>query len=151
MAQTKPRILYVDEEAEDGFTLTTLLRLAGYEPVTTNYASDALQLARSDDFDLCVLGRRFPADSGAYLCQKLHEIAPQTPIIFLPDDYVAAHKQPIRSCPEEHVVGSTDAREILEAVGRVLSTRQSAVRTFSLPSIAFSPDFFRTAVNAPEL
>jgi DNA-binding response OmpR family regulator len=104
MAQTKPRILYVDEDAEDGFTLTTLLRLASYEPVTTNYASDALQLARSADFDLYVLGRRFPADSGEYLCRKLRQIAPRTPVIFLPDD---------------------DGK-VLEAVGRALSPERRA-------------------------
>ena len=86
MAQTKPRILYVDEDAEDSFALTTLLRLASYEPVTANYASDALLLAHSDDFDLYVLGRRFPADSGESLCRKLKQIAPRTPVIFLPDD-----------------------------------------------------------------
>jgi DNA-binding response OmpR family regulator len=86
MAQTKPRVLYVDEDAEDGFTLTTRLRLAGYEPVTANFASDALQMAQTDDFDLYILSRRFPADSGESLCQKLNQIAPRTPVIFLPDD-----------------------------------------------------------------
>ena len=120
MPQTKPRILYVDEDAEDGFTLTTRLRLAGYEPVTANYASDALQMAQTDDFDLYILSRRFPVDSGAYLCQKLHKIAPQTPIIFLSDDGA-----PVRSGSAEYVAQSRDAREILEAVGRVLSARQS--------------------------
>ena len=111
MAQTKPRILYVDEDAEDGFTLTTLLRLASYEPVTANYASDALQLARTDDFDLYILSRRFPVDSGAYLYQRLHEIAPKTPIIFLSDDGAK----------------SRDSREILEAVGHVLAAQNDAV------------------------
>ena len=120
MPQTKPRILYVDENAEDGFTLTTLLRLASYEPVATNYASDALQLARTDDFDLYILSRRFPVDSGAYLCQRLHEIAPKTPIVFLSDDGA-----PVRSGSAEYVAESRDAREILEAVRRVLSARPS--------------------------
>jgi DNA-binding response OmpR family regulator len=89
-----------------------LLRLVSDEPVATNYASDALQLAQTDDFDLYILSRRFPVDSGESLCRKLHAIAPRTPIIFL------------------SAGGSGDraanSRAILEAACRVLSAGRSA-------------------------
>lgn len=125
MQPTKPRILYLDEDAEDSFTLATLLKLANYEPTTTNFASDALQIARSDDFDLYILSRRFPVDSGAYLCQRLHEIAPQTPIIFLSEESGASARQgSIRSGSEEYIAKSRDAHEILDAVRRVLSEKE---------------------------
>jgi DNA-binding response OmpR family regulator len=122
MQSMKPRILYVDEDAEDSFTLTTLLKRANYDPITTNFASDALQIAQSDEFDLYILSRRFPVDSGVYLCQKLHEMAPQTPIIFLSDERGAsAQQKEVRSGSEEYIAKSRDAREILEAVCCALS------------------------------
>lgn len=125
MQQTKPRILYLDENAEDSFTLTTLLKLANYEPTTTNFACDALQIAQSDDFDLYILSRRFPVDSGAYLCQRLHEIAPQTPIIFLSEENgTSARQESIRSGSEEYIAKSRDAREILDAVRHVLAEKE---------------------------
>jgi DNA-binding response OmpR family regulator len=125
MQPLRPRILYLDEDAEDSFTLTTLLKLANYEPTTTNFASDALELAKSDDFDLYILSRRFPVDSGAYLCQRLHEIAPQTPIIFLSEQGGASARQDsIRSGSEEYIAKSRDAHEILDAVRHVLSEKE---------------------------
>jgi DNA-binding response OmpR family regulator len=129
MQPLRPRILHLDEDAEDSFTLTTLLKLANYEPTTTNFASDALQLAKSDDFDLYILSRRFPVDSGAYLCQRLHEIAPQTPIIFLSEESGAsARQESIRSGSEEYISKSRDAHEILDAVRNALSEKEMLPR-----------------------
>ncbi|HYJ46174.1 MAG TPA: response regulator [Pyrinomonadaceae bacterium] len=122
MPLTKPRILYVDENAEDSFTLATLLQLADYEPVTTNFASDALQIARMDEFDLYILSRRFPVDSGAYLCQKLNKISPQTPIIFLTND--GGRNGEVTSGAPEYVAGSRNGREILSAVRLALSLKR---------------------------
>ncbi|MBD0325331.1 MAG: response regulator, partial [Pyrinomonadaceae bacterium] len=108
--------------------LTTLLKLANYEPVTTNFASDALQIARSDDFDLYILSRRFPVDSGVYLCQKLHKISPQTPIVFLSEQAGSLNRQEsIRSGSDEYITKSKDAHEILDAVRHALSESKGAL------------------------
>lgn len=122
---TKPRILYVDEEAGDSFLLTTLLRFAEYEPVTVNYASDAIQVALSEEFDLYLLSKRFPVGPGEYLCQRLHEIAPQTPIVFLSDEG-GAETGRIRSGSDEYIAKSKDAREVIEAVRLVLSEERKS-------------------------
>ena len=126
MQMTKPRILYLDQDTEDSFTLTTLLKQANYKPVTTNFASCALQIAQRDDFDLYIL--RFPVDSGLYLCQKLHEIAPQTPIIFLSEGRSAsARQESVRTGSDEHATKSKDAHQILDAVRCALSDRKDAL------------------------
>jgi DNA-binding response OmpR family regulator len=133
MTITKPRILYVDEDAGDSFTLATMLKLANYEPVTANYASDALQIAQCEEFDLYLLSRRFPIGSGEYLCQRLHEIAPQTPIIFLSDaSYATGQVANIRSGSDEYIAKSKDAREIIEAVRLVLSEGRNAGTALTL-------------------
>jgi len=88
MQSKRARVLYIDEDVENGFVLDTLLRLVDYEPVTVNFASDALQMARNEPFDLFVFSRRFPVDAGIYLCRKFQEIAPKTPVLFLPENAV---------------------------------------------------------------
>lgn len=125
MQPAKPRILYLDLEAEDSFTISTLLEMANYEPITTNFASEALQLAECGGFDLYILSRRFPLNAGVYLCQKLHQISPRTPMIFLSDES-SAGREGIRSGSEEYIMKSKDARELLAAVSQALAEKQSA-------------------------
>ena len=122
MQSQKQRILYVDDDAENSFILETLLRHANYEPITVNFASDALQLAQGETFDLFVLSRRFPIGSGAYLCRRLHELSPQTPILFLSDDADGFNQaERVHSGAQEYVIGSGDAREIIANVHHLLS------------------------------
>ncbi len=83
MQTERPRVLYLDEDAENSFRLDTLLKLSHYDPVTVNFASDAIQLAESERFDLFIFGKDFPVDAGRYLCRKFQELAPQTPVLFL--------------------------------------------------------------------
>jgi DNA-binding response OmpR family regulator len=125
MTTPKSRILYVDSDAEDSFTLASMLKRANYEPVTVNFASDALQIARCEEFDLYLLSRRYPVGPGIYLCQKLHEIAPQIPIVFLAQEKELADQFPgIRSGSDEYTVRAKDTREILGAVRLALSEKK---------------------------
>lgn len=54
--------------------------------MTVNFASDALELAHKERFDLFIFGKRFPVDAGLYLSRKFREIAPQTPVLFLSEN-----------------------------------------------------------------
>lgn len=83
MQTEKRRVLYLDEDTENSFRLDTLLKLSHFEPVTVNFASDALRLAQTESFDLFIFSRRFPLGAGAYLSRRLHQIAPETPVLFL--------------------------------------------------------------------
>jgi DNA-binding NtrC family response regulator len=86
MRSKRARVLYIDEDVESAFVLDTLLRLAEYEPVTVSFASEALQMAQNEPFDLFVFGKQFPVDAGVYLSHKFREIAPEIPVIFLPEN-----------------------------------------------------------------
>jgi DNA-binding NtrC family response regulator len=85
MQTERRRVLYLDQDVEQSFRFHTLLKLSDYDPVTVNFASDAIQLAHAEHFDLFIFSRRFPLDAGAYLSRKLQEIAPATPVLFLSD------------------------------------------------------------------
>jgi DNA-binding response OmpR family regulator len=124
MQATRRRILYLDEDEQRSFILTTRLRLENYDTVTTEFASDALELARSEPFDLYLLSKRFPVESGAYLCQKLSELTPETPIIFFTNSSDGLHEQEvIRTGAREHVVEAGDLKELLMVMKHLLSEK----------------------------
>jgi DNA-binding response OmpR family regulator len=125
MQTTKRRILYVDEDGERSFIVATRLRSENYDPVTTPFASDALELARSESFDLYVLSRRFPLESGAYLCQKLFELTPDTPLISFTNSFNDRYEQEmIRSGGHEYLVEAGSLNELL-AVMKYLPTAKN--------------------------
>lgn len=127
MRSMKPRILYVDEDAGGSFTLNTRLKLADYDPVTVNFTSDALQFAQCENFDLYLLSRRFRVGPGVFLCQQLHEISPQTPIVFLSDESASTGQTAsIHSGSDEYTAKAGNTREILDAVRLALAGRKHA-------------------------
>ena len=122
MQTAKGRILYVDEDEERGLVFANYLRIANYSVVTTEFASDALHLAQNERFDLYLLSRRFPIEAGAYLCQRLYSISPETPMIFFSDNSNGDHQQEIiRTGAREFVVEAGDLVDMVSAVERLLS------------------------------
>lgn len=131
MPLTKPRILYIDEDAENSFTISTLLRLGNFDPVTVNFACDALQFAQTAEFDLYLLARRIPVGQGRFLCEQLHEMSPQTPIVFLTEDKSLTDAE-MNSCSglNTYIVQTRDAHGILDAVNIALA--EPAYQTASI-------------------
>lgn len=82
MHPTKCRILCIDDNEDTCFMLSCLLQPQGHEVVTASSITEALQLARSERFDLYILDNLLPDGSGVDLCQQLREFDPSTPIIF---------------------------------------------------------------------
>lgn len=81
MPSNKCRILCIDDNDDTCFMLFSLFQPHGYETTTASSIAEALQLARSEEFDLYILDSRLPDGSGIDLCQQLRELAPTTPII----------------------------------------------------------------------
>ena len=129
MQTTKRRVLYLDEDEGRSFILATRLRSENYDTVTTQYASDALEMARSEPFDLYVLSRRFPLETGTYLCHKLSELSPKTPIIFFASSFDGAHGQEmVRSGAHEYFIEAGSFNELL-AVMKYLPTEKNGMAT----------------------
>lgn len=78
----KKRILYVDDNSDSRFVVTTILELSGYEIVTAKTAAEGLSLARTEPFDLFLLDNKLPGASGLELCWQIRAFDPHTPILF---------------------------------------------------------------------
>ena len=76
------RVLCVDDNDDTCFLLSTLLGREGFEVKTAASFGEALELARTEEFDLFVLDGCYPEGEGVDLCRQLRQLKPQTPVVF---------------------------------------------------------------------
>ena len=82
MTETKQRLLVVEDETTLRETLMYNLKREGYEVLGTGDGSEALEIAREQQFDLIVLDVMLPSLDGLSICRILHK-EQRTPIILL--------------------------------------------------------------------
>jgi DNA-binding response OmpR family regulator len=126
MQPAKCRILCVDDHEDTSFMLKHLLGQSNYEVVTANSLSDALHLARTDQFDLYVLDKRLPDGSGLDLCKRLNNATPDVPVIFYSGDAYELHRQEGMCAGAEAYVPKPHIEELIDTVRQMLSERECA-------------------------
>ena len=126
MANTKCRILCIDDHQDSADMLVTLLSHEDYEVVTAGSISEALRLAHSETFDLYVLDRRLPDGNGIELCRKLNEATPGVPCIFYSGDAYALHRQQAMEAGADGYVSKPNIEALIAAVAKLLSDKECA-------------------------
>ena len=78
-------ILVVDDQATLLLVLSTMLKRAGYRPLTATSSQDALALVHrhADVIDLALLDLHLPAESAAALFDALRALRPDLPVILM--------------------------------------------------------------------
>lgn len=79
---SKPLILHVDDDPDVRLLVAASLQEFGYTVQTAGTVNEALQLAKSTAFDLCILDVRLPDGTGIELCQQLRGLQPNVPIVY---------------------------------------------------------------------
>ena len=82
MPSNRPRVLYVDDDEDSRFMLTTLLKLVLIEAQAVGTAEEALSLMQTESFDLCLLDSRLPDIDGFELCRRIRALDSHKPILF---------------------------------------------------------------------
>ncbi len=77
------RILFVEDEDNLRKTVKMNLEMEGYEVVATGHGLEALQLFKSQHFDLILLDVMLPEIDGFQICEQIRLTNPDVPIIFL--------------------------------------------------------------------
>ena len=77
------RILLVDDEESLRLTTGANLELEGFEIVEAANAEQALELARTQAFDIVLSDIRMPGLSGVDLHERLREIVPDVPVLLM--------------------------------------------------------------------
>lgn len=132
LAQARQRILVVDDDVGSGTALAALLRIDGFE---TSHAADgeaALASATRQLPDLVLTDLQMPLMDGVKLCQRLHEIDRDLPVIIM-----TAHSDmqsvidSLRAGAEDYLIKPVLAEAVLWCVKRALG-RRAAIREHQL-------------------
>ena len=76
------RILHVEDDQDTRTLVAFVLESEGWEVVSVEKASPALELAAAGGFDLYLLDNWIEGDTRNVLCRSLRSIDPHTPILF---------------------------------------------------------------------
>ena len=88
----KLQILHVDDEPEIRLLMAGTLQELGHVVITAGSVTEALKLAQSFRFNLCILDVRLPDGTGVELCQQLRKLQPNVPIVYY-SAYVETNEQ----------------------------------------------------------
>ncbi len=83
MNQSKPRILYVEDDLALSFVTKDNLELKGYEIHHCENGESAIEAYKSTAFDLAILDVMLPKVDGFAIAKKIRETNSDIPIIFL--------------------------------------------------------------------
>ena len=121
MHPAKRRILCVDDDEDTCFMLTHLLKQENYETKTVRTISEALEMARSESFNLYILDEWFPREAGVGLCRKIREFDPHTPIIFYSGAAFDSDRAEALYAGAQAFVAKPYVDELIATVHRLLS------------------------------
>jgi len=126
MSQAKCRILYVDDHDDSAEMMKLLLAPMNYEVHAASTVEEALQRARSEQFDLYVLDKRLPDGSGVDLCKELNKLTPGVPCIFYSGDAYEVHRTEALAAGADAYVPKPDVEELIETIHKFLAERECA-------------------------
>jgi CheY-like chemotaxis protein len=126
MAETKCRILYVDDHEDSAQMLKLLLSDADFEVHSAGGVQEALELASKHDFDLYVLDKHLPDGSGLELCRQLGALTPGVPCMFYTGDAYEIHRSEAIAAGAQAYVPKPEIERLIETVYKLLSERECA-------------------------
>ena len=126
MSEVKCRVLCVDDHEDTPEMLKLLLSQSQYEVHPAHSVEQAMELARTHEFDLYVLDKRLPDGTGIELCNKLSLLSPGVPCIFYTGDAYEIHRLEAMAAGATAYVPKPDVEALIETVHKVLSERECA-------------------------
>ena len=125
MPQVKCRILYVDDHEDSAEMLKLILSESDYEFHSAKTIEEALDLARTHEFDLYILDKYLPDGSGLELCKQLGRLTPTVPCIFYTGDTYEIHREVIAAGAQAYIA-KPEIEKLIETVHQLLSERECA-------------------------
>ena len=120
----KPKILHVDDDPDIRLLISASLRDFGYIVATAGTNAEALNLATHLKFDLCVLDVRLPDGSGIDLCQKIHALQPDVPVLYY-SAYASDEEQEaaLSVCGDAYLKKPVSAEQLRQTIVGLLGSK----------------------------
>ena len=122
MTPTTSTILYIEDDPDTRELISFLLRQENYEVVVAETPDQALELAQTMPFDLCMLDNWMPGASGIDLCTKLRSFDSNTPILFYSGAaYDRDKREAFAAGAQGYLTKPTDNDTLVQEVARLIS------------------------------
>jgi DNA-binding response OmpR family regulator len=130
MISPKGRILCTEDDADTRDLLSMILTIAGYEVVCTGNPRKALQLARSQRWDLYLVDNWMPLMSGAALVERIREFDIITPALFCSGaGYQSDIEKAARAGGQGYLVKPIHNEVLLAEIERLIKRSSTRSRT----------------------
>lgn len=119
------QILHVDDDPDIRLLMAASLQEFGYRVATASNIAEALQLARSFQFDLCILDVKLPDGTGIELCQQLRQLQEGAPIVYYSGHSdVATAEQALRICGDAYLKKPVSIEELDRTISNLLQQKR---------------------------
>jgi OmpR-family two-component system manganese-sensing response regulator len=130
MAESRRRILCVDDDVDTREMIDALLTLQGYEVIQARSISEALSHAVSTTFDMILLDWVFEDGTGIDLCTKLKQVGVSAPILFYSGVTDHANIQSaLDAGAQGFLVKPVDSADLLRQLERLVQNRDEPSNT----------------------
>jgi two-component system OmpR family response regulator len=116
----EPRVLIVDDEPYIIDVVTAALRFEGFDTDHASTGSEALDKARSGEFDMFILDVMLPDIEGFEVCRRLQSEHVGTPVLFLSARDDTADKVTGLARGDDYVTKPFSIDELVARIGAVL-------------------------------
>lgn len=125
------RILIVDDEEIARLTLAEILRLEGYEIEAVDNGEAAVDVLRSQPFDVMVLDLKMPGMGGLEVLEQVVDSLPELKVVVL-TAYGSKDSaiQAIRYRVHDYLEKPAEPERVLEAISSALTGRQTDTEAF---------------------
>ena len=136
MAESRPSLLLVDDDAVYRQRLAKAITARGYEVRAAADAEVAVALAEADSPEFAVLDLRMPGESGLDLLRRLKAIDPTTKVLMLTGyGSIATAMEAVRLGAVNYLTKPADVDDILAAFNPVEPSHESSADV-ETPSLA---------------
>jgi DNA-binding response OmpR family regulator len=126
MRSSKGRILFTEDDPESSELIKFLLQHNGYQVTCCDEAGEALQLAKSEDFDLFLLDNWLPDVTGTELTQQIRQFNQATPILFYSAAAFESDKEEaIKAGAQVYLTKPEGVEDLLGEVDRLINASRT--------------------------
>jgi DNA-binding response OmpR family regulator len=128
MTTPKGRILCTEDDADTRDLIDYVLTDYRYEVICTHGTDEAIDLAKTQHFDLYLVDNWMPGLSGTALTEKLRQFDIKTPVLFYSGAAYEADKEAARlSGAQGYLVKPADGDHLIAEVVRIIAESKIAI------------------------
>ena len=130
------QILLAEDDLDFGNILKQYLEISGYQITWAKDGQEALELFKNGNFNICVFDVMMPKMDGFTLAEKVIDINPETPFIFLTARKMKEDKiKGLKLGADDYIVKPFEADELVLRLSNILKRTEKAASQLPQESV----------------